>query len=150
MIRNKSKYNSVKDTILSDRNSGFKNTAYAVAELIDNSIQSALRIEQKNFEVTLIVVEEKQIVGNRNYNRISEIHVFDQAEGMNEEVLGEALSKGKSKNKNDKGFGRMGRYGFGLYMSSISKVYAKHDENYMPESIKKELEQNNQWKKIYK
>ena len=121
MIRNKSKYNSVKDTILSDRNSGFKNTAYAVAELIDNSIQSALRIEQKNFEVTLIVVEEKQIVGNRNYNRISEIHVFDQAEGMNEEVLGEALSKGKSKNKNDKGFGRMGRYGFGLYMSSISQ-----------------------------
>ncbi len=28
-----------------------------------------------------------------------------------------------------------------------SKVYAKHDENYMPESIKKELEKNNQWKK---
>ena len=31
-----------------------------------------------------------------------------------------------------------------------SKVYAKHDENYMPESIKKELEKNNQWKKDYK
>ena len=31
-----------------------------------------------------------------------------------------------------------------------SKVYAKHDENYMPESIKKELEKNNQWKKNYK
>ena len=31
-----------------------------------------------------------------------------------------------------------------------SKVYAKHDENYMPESIKKELEKNNQWKKKYK
>ncbi len=31
-----------------------------------------------------------------------------------------------------------------------SKVYAKHDENYMPESIKKELEKNNQWKKEYK
>ena len=28
-----------------------------------------------------------------------------------------------------------------------SKVYAKHDENYMPASIKKELEKNNQWKK---
>ena len=31
-----------------------------------------------------------------------------------------------------------------------SKVYAKHDENYMPESIKRELEKNNQWKKKYK
>ena len=31
-----------------------------------------------------------------------------------------------------------------------SKVYAKHDENYMPESIKKELKKNNQWKKDYK
>ena len=31
-----------------------------------------------------------------------------------------------------------------------SKVYAKHDENYMPESIKKELEKNNQWKKDYR
>ena len=31
-----------------------------------------------------------------------------------------------------------------------SKVYAKHDENYMPASLKKELEKNNQWKKDYK
>ena len=30
------------------------------------------------------------------------------------------------------------------------KVYAKHDENYMPASIKKELERKNQWKKNYK
>ena len=29
------------------------------------------------------------------------------------------------------------------------RVYAKHDENYMPASIKKELEKNNQWKKEY-
>ena len=30
------------------------------------------------------------------------------------------------------------------------KVYAKHDENYMPASIKEELEKNNQWKKDYR
>ena len=30
------------------------------------------------------------------------------------------------------------------------RVYAKHDENYMPASIKKELEKSNQWKKDYK
>ena len=33
---------------------------------------------------------------------------------------------------------------------NASKVYAKHDENYMPASIKKELEKTNQWKKNYK
>jgi len=31
-----------------------------------------------------------------------------------------------------------------------NRVYAKHDENYMPESIKKELEKNKFWKKNYK
>ena len=30
------------------------------------------------------------------------------------------------------------------------KVFAKHDENYMPASIKKELEKNDYWKKNYK
>ncbi len=30
-----------------------------------------------------------------------------------------------------------------------SKVYAKHDENYMPASIKQELEKNKQWRKDY-
>ncbi len=30
-----------------------------------------------------------------------------------------------------------------------SKVFAKHDENYMPASIKKQLKQNNFWKKKY-
>ena len=30
-----------------------------------------------------------------------------------------------------------------------SKVFAKHDENYMPSSIKKQLEQSDYWKKEY-
>jgi len=30
------------------------------------------------------------------------------------------------------------------------EILAKHDENYMPASIKKELEKKNQWKKEYK
>ena len=121
MIKKKHRYNSVKDSIKSDRNSGFKNTAYAVAELIDNSIQSAFRLKKENSEISLIIVEEKMIIGKRDYDRISEIHVYDEAEGMDEEILGKALSKGQSENKKYKGFGSMGRYGFGLYMSSISQ-----------------------------
>ena len=31
-----------------------------------------------------------------------------------------------------------------------TNVYAKHDENYMPASIQKKLQDNNQWKKNYK
>ena len=31
-----------------------------------------------------------------------------------------------------------------------ANVYAKHDENYMPASIKKKLKDSNQWKKNYK
>jgi len=30
-----------------------------------------------------------------------------------------------------------------------TKVFAKHDENYMPSSIKKQLEEKNYWKKKY-
>ena len=33
---------------------------------------------------------------------------------------------------------------------NASTVFAKHDENYMPESIKKELEKNQIWQKNYK
>jgi hypothetical protein len=121
MTNNRPKYNTVKNTILSDRSSGFKNTAYAVAELIDNSIQSNFRINQNNCEVSLIIVEEKTSISGKSYDRISEIHVHDEAEGMSEKKLGIALSKGQSENKKDKGFGKMGRYGFGLYMSSISQ-----------------------------
>ena len=121
MTKSRPKYNTVRNTIISDRSSGFKNTAYAVAELIDNSIQSNFRINKKNCEVSLIIVEEKTSMSGKSYDRISQIHVYDEAEGMDEEILGKALSKGQSENKKDKGFGKMGRYGFGLYMSSISQ-----------------------------
>ena len=98
MIKSKHRYNSVKDSIESDRNSGFKNTAYAVAELIDNSIQAGLRAKHKVSTVDLIVVSEKISIGGKNLDRISNIIVSDKAEGMNEDTLGMALSKGKSKN----------------------------------------------------
>ena len=36
------------------------------------------------------------------------------------------------------------------YTIKATNIYAKHDENYMPASIKENLEKNNQWKKNYK
>jgi len=117
----KKRYNSVKSTIESDRDSGFKNSAYAVAELIDNSIQAGFRKKLKVCEVNLTVISSKVLIDGKNLDRISQILVTDYAEGMDEETLGLALSKGESLNKSEKGHGKMGRYGFGLYMSSISQ-----------------------------
>ena len=98
MTKTKHRYSSVKDSIDSDRNSGFKNTAYAVAELIDNSIQAGFRAKQKICSVDLIVVTEKTSINGKNIDRISNIIVSDNAEGMDEDTLGIALSKRKSIN----------------------------------------------------
>ena len=35
------------------------------------------------------------------------------------------------------------------YVIEASKVFAKHDENYMPASIQKQLENSEYWKKKY-
>ena len=47
MFGMKHKYNTVKNTIENDRESGYKNSQYAVAELIDNSIQAGLKKKNK-------------------------------------------------------------------------------------------------------
>ena len=38
---------------------------------------------------------------------------------------------------------------FEKYKINAKRVFAKHDENYMPVSIKKELEKNEYWQKNY-
>ncbi len=136
MIKNKRRYNSVKSTIESERDSGFKNTAYAVAELIDNSIQAGFRKKLKHNNVNLIIVTENLPIDGRNLERITQIIIADEAEGMDEDTLGIALSKGESINKSEKGHGKMGRYGFGLYMSSISQckrteIYSWQNNNFL-------------------
>ena len=47
--------------------------------------------------------------------------VADNATGMDAETISRALAKGESKNKDDDGQGMMGKFGYGLYMSSISQ-----------------------------
>ena len=129
----KHKYNKVSNTIEADRHSGFTNSAMATAELIDNSIQAGLKTKEKKCEVDLMVIEEKISIANRQLNRISKIIVADNAIGMNENVLGKALAKGEGENVKEKG---MGKFGFGLYMSSISQcrrtdIYSWQNKNYL-------------------
>ena len=94
------------------RDAGFRNTAYALAELIDNSIQA----EAKNVE--LVCVQQRQLIKEKKLNRITSIAVIDNGEGMPPEVLKLALQFGNGTRFDRKG---MGRFGMGLPNSSISQ-----------------------------
>lgn len=96
------------------RDSGYKNAAYAIAELMDNSIQAgASRVE-------LLCGERVERLRQRTRSRISEIAVLDNGCGMDAEVLRMALQFGNGTRLND--FSGIGRFGMGLPNSSISQA----------------------------
>ena len=95
------------------RDSGYKNTAYALAELIDNSVQANAT------SVEVICVEEYRQVNERARRRLRTIGVLDNGEGMTPETLRLALQFGNGTHLTDrKG---IGRFGMGLPNSSISQ-----------------------------
>ena len=95
------------------RDSGYKNTAYALAELIDNSVQA----HAENVEV--ICLEVKCRINERTGRRIQAIGILDNGDGMAPETLRLALQFGNGTHLTDrKG---IGRFGMGLPNSSISQ-----------------------------
>jgi len=95
------------------RDSGYRNTAYALAELIDNSVQAGA----ENVEV--ICIQDRKIVNERERRRMTAIAVIDDGEGMTPETLRLALQFGNGTHLSDrKG---IGRFGMGLPNSSISQ-----------------------------
>ena len=100
-------------TVRALRDSRYHNTAYAVSELIDNSIEaSAERIE--------LLCQEKCVrVKSQQRARLSEIAVLDNGEGMSAEVLLDALKfGGGTRHESPRG---IGKYGMGLPTSSMSQ-----------------------------
>lgn len=97
------------------RDSGYKNAAYAIAELMDNSIQAgATRVE-------LLCGERVERLRQRSRTRISEIAVLDNNGcGMSADVLQMALQFGNGTRLND--YSGIGRFGMGLPSSSISQA----------------------------
>ena len=88
---------------------GYKNTAYALAELIDNAVQAGAA------NVDVICLEEVQ----GQSRRLHKIGVLDNGNGMEPFVLQLALQFGNGTHLDDrKG---MGRFGMGLPNSSISQ-----------------------------
>lgn len=95
------------------RDNGYKNTAYAVAELIDNSIQAGAS------NVELLCAESEELVNQRTRRRIHEIAVLDNGSGMDKDVLRIALQFGNGTRLEDRS--GMGRFGMGLPSASISQ-----------------------------
>ena len=58
------------------RDAGYKNTSYAVAELVDNSIEA----EAKN--INICIESGEQLVNQTTSERIQKIAVFDDGVGM--------------------------------------------------------------------
>ncbi|MEZ8462814.1 MULTISPECIES: ATP-binding protein [Vibrio] len=102
---------SAETVIESLRDNGYNNTAYALAELIDNSLQAtATRVE--------VGFIEEQLAARKNYT-VSEISLWDNGIGMDIDTLRVAMQFGGGTHKKDTG--GMGKFGMGLPNSSISQ-----------------------------
>ena len=101
------------------RKSGYKNVAYALGELVDNSIQE----DATNVEI--LTSENQQLVGRAMRWRVKEIAILDNGNGMNAERLRRSLrlGDGDSQQNNDRGNAskQMGKFGVGLPQASISQ-----------------------------
>lgn len=95
------------------RDSGYRNTAYALAELIDNSVQAKAR------NVDVICMQAYERVKERERRRMTSIAVVDNGEGMSPDVLRLALQFGNGTHLKDRS--GIGRFGMGLPNSSISQ-----------------------------
>lgn len=96
------------------RDSGYKNTAYAVAELIDNSIQATAN------NVEVFFFEKNVIVHERERKRLSQIAVLDNGDGMDIDVLRLSLMFGNGTRLEDRS--GIGRFGMGLPNASFSQA----------------------------
>lgn len=96
------------------RDSGYKNTAYALAELIDNAQQA----NASSIEVFCFQRREK--IRERERFRISRIAVLDNGDGMNADTLRKALQFGNGTRLGDRS--GIGRFGMGLPNASISQA----------------------------
>lgn len=103
------------------RSSGFRSTDNAVAELIDNSIQSGIENGKKTTNVEVLCIEEIDTRGERNIKRISEIAVYDDAAGMDRDTLRFAMMFGVGARLNKEQQKGIGKFGMGLPNSSISQ-----------------------------
>lgn len=97
------------------RDNGYKNAAYAVAELMDNSIQAQSTL------VELLCADEEVTIDQRVRRRMARVAVLDNGTGMDAPTLQRALQFGNGYWEATKRGEGMGRFGMGLPSASISQ-----------------------------
>lgn len=95
--------------IQATRDSGYKGTGSAVAELVDNALQAGARN---------VIISISDASGNSNWPL--RVAVLDDGCGMDRHTLRQALRFGGSSRFNDRS--GLGRYGMGLPNSSLSQA----------------------------
>jgi hypothetical protein len=97
------------------RDNGYKNAAYAIAELMDNAIQAGAS------NVELLCGEREVQLDQRKSSRIQKIAVLDNGSGMDERVLRLALQFGNGTHLDPEDQDGIGKFGMGLPSSSMSQ-----------------------------
>lgn len=98
------------------RDNGYKNAAYAIAELIDNSIQAEAK------KVELMCSEVEFVLNNRTTRRVKNIAILDNGIGMDSETLRVSLQFGNGTNLTPDKQKGIGKFGMGLPSASISQA----------------------------
>ena len=106
-------------SILAMRNSGYRDTDYAIAELIDNSIQAGLGT--KHIDIEIICIDKLETKVSRQTREIDKVLAYDNSSGMDEETLRMALQFGNGTHLEAKDQKGIGKFGMGLPNSSISQ-----------------------------
>ena len=101
-------------TLRAFRDSRYQSTAFAVAELIDNSVDADATF------VDVLFVEREEMANERSVSRLSEIAVADNGIGMAGSTLVTALRFG-GRGSDSRAHGIRGKYGVGLPTSSLSQ-----------------------------
>lgn len=89
------------------RNTGYKSTYNAIAEIVDNSIESSAE--------NVFIIGKQDLVLNQQC--IREFAFLDDGNGMSEDIISKCLKLGYSTRRERKG---MGRFGVGLPQASYS------------------------------
>lgn len=117
MVDNEHKQMQIVDSYLALnalREVGYRNTATAIAELVDNSIEADAD------DIFIVTQSRKEKGKQRASYRVQQIAVLDNGDGMNPSDLSSCLSLGwGTRLDTRKG---LGRFGFGLKGASISQA----------------------------